>query len=145
MKLEALTCIFFIQLLTTASASNNIGYDAILAIVIAELVFAFSVGVVCIIFSFNLFRTLKESSEVYNNLPIGDLPARNANMKNGANNADPYDYSTFQERETYSFGSEAELDYEGRADGGEMEEGKEGEADGFGGVVNTFTSYLKFW
>ena len=145
MKFNLITAISFLMCLVTAAASNNIGYDAILAIVIAELVFAFSVGVVCIVFSFNLFRTLKESSEV--SMSTGDLPPRGGKTSSQSNlngAGDPYDYSTFHERETYSFGSEAEMDYEGRADGAAEpeEEAKDGD---FSAVVSTFTSYLKFW
>ncbi len=138
-----------LSLFSLVSAST-IGYDAILAIVIAELVFAFSVGVVCIVFSFNLFRTLKDSQETYGNLPTGDLPPRltNVNNKNSQNNlvnggTDPFDYSTFHERETYSFGSDAEMDYEGRAD--DPLPDRESESGNVVGVMGTFGSYLKFW
>jgi hypothetical protein len=44
-----------------------------MVIVVLELVFAFSVGIICVIFSFNLFRAL---SDLDQNLPIGDLPSR---------------------------------------------------------------------
>jgi hypothetical protein len=140
-----------LSILSLVSAST-IGYDAILAIVIAELVFAFSVGVVCIVFSFNLFRTLKDSQETYGNLPTGDLPPRlnNANNKSSQNNlvsagTDPFDYSTFHERETYSFGSEAEMDYEGRADDQLPDRERESESGNMVAVIGTFGSYLKFW
>ena len=54
----------------------SLGYDAVLAIVIAELVFAFSVGLVCVIFSLNLFLSLKDSQDTSSleHLTAGDLP-----------------------------------------------------------------------
>lgn len=47
-----------------------------LTIVIIELAFAFSVGLVCVIFSLNLFMSLKESqdSTSLQHLTAGDLP-----------------------------------------------------------------------
>ena len=54
----------------------SLGYDAVLAIVIAELVFAFSVGLICVIFSLNLFLSLKDSQDTTSleDLTAGDLP-----------------------------------------------------------------------
>ena len=67
-------CLLLTFLVAARGKSDALGYDAVLAIVIAELAFAFSIGLVCIIFSFNLFRALKDSGEEYSDLPIGDLP-----------------------------------------------------------------------
>jgi hypothetical protein len=66
-----------IILLTRVSAADTkekASYDTVLAIVIVELVFAFMVGIVCIIFSFNLFRTIQNSKDTMENLAVGDLP-----------------------------------------------------------------------
>ena len=54
----------------------TLGYDAVLAIVIVELVFAFSVGLVCVIFSLNLFLSLKDSQDSVSlqHLIAGELP-----------------------------------------------------------------------
>ncbi len=59
----------------SSSAAAPIAYNAILALVVVEVVFAFSVGIICIIFSFNLLRALKETpSEQMDRLSIGNLP-----------------------------------------------------------------------
>ena len=63
-------------LLTIAvvQARSPIGYDAIVVLVVIELIFAFGVGVTCIVFSLNMFRALNRSPEVYRSLPVGDFP-----------------------------------------------------------------------
>lgn len=45
-------------LLTTSSAVCSVDYDAVLSIVVVELVFAFSIGLICILFSLNLYKAL---------------------------------------------------------------------------------------
>ena len=65
-------------------------YDLIFAIVILEVLFAFSIGLICIVLSFNLFMALKDSSLSEQRqllqvgpaghrrdelLPLGDFPA----------------------------------------------------------------------
>lgn len=61
----------------SATTSSPIAYSAVLAIVIVELIFAFSVGIACIFFSFNLFRALKETSnDQISSMPEGYLPPR---------------------------------------------------------------------
>jgi hypothetical protein len=89
---------------TMASSSSPIAYDIILAVVILELIFAFSVGLVCIIFSFNLIVALKDTSnEVIDTLPEGDLPPSRISLhqrgssfdvNNGNNNRDTFDESS---------------------------------------------------
>lgn len=65
---------------TSASTSSPIAYSAVLAIVIIELIFAFSVGIACIFFSFNLFRALKDSpNDLISSMPEGYLPPRAPN------------------------------------------------------------------
>jgi hypothetical protein len=60
-------------LFVDAVSHSPISYNTLMVIVVLELVFAFSVGIICVIFSFNLFRAL---SDLDQNLPIGDLPSR---------------------------------------------------------------------
>ncbi len=55
-------------------AASPVAYNTILVIVIIELIFAFAIGVVCILFSFNLLRALKDASA--ETLTSGDLPPR---------------------------------------------------------------------
>eukprot|EP01041_Mallomonas_annulata_P007074 gene7074-14388_t len=56
-------------------ATSPIGYDAIFTLVVLELVFAFGVGVSCILFSINLIRALGDSpSQSYQNLSDGSFP-----------------------------------------------------------------------
>ena len=83
-----------------------IGYDAILAVVIVELVFAFGIGISCIVFSFNLFRELNNSDVDVS--PVGDLPNRQSLHRKptivsavGSDN----DYNTFDFRHTIGTGS----------------------------------------
>ncbi len=155
MQLRSRAILLSFLICVIPTSASTIGYDAILAIVIAELIFAFSVGVVCIVFSFNLFRTLKHSHED-NDLSRGDIPSRHftsgGNIKNSSQNnlvngvTDPNDYSTYQERETYSFGSEAELDFEGRIDGAATGgDERDSEGNGMVAVFTTFASYLRPW
>ena len=80
-KLQLLICIAFLLLspfdvsvvFVSAVQHSPISYNALLVLVAVELVFAFSVGIICVIFSFNLFRAL---SDLETALPIGDLPSR---------------------------------------------------------------------
>lgn len=54
-------------------------YDAVLALVIVELIFSFSVGISCIIFSCNLLRELRSrenEQETEAQFAVGDLPNR---------------------------------------------------------------------
>ena len=57
-----------------ASSASPVAYNTILVIVSIELIFAFMIGVVCILFSFNLLRALKDASP--ETLSAGDLPPR---------------------------------------------------------------------
>ena len=92
-----------------------IGYDAVLAVVIVELVFAFGIGISCIVFSFNLFRELNNCDVDVS--PVGDLPNRQSLHRKptvvsavGSDN----DYNTFDFRHTVgtSNGTERYSDYD---------------------------------
>ena len=54
------------------NSNPPIGYQAILALVCVELVFAFGVGLTCVIFSFNMLRALRGSDG--DSLGVGELP-----------------------------------------------------------------------
>ena len=69
-------------------------YDLIFAIVVVEVLFAFSIGLICIVLSFNLFMALKDSSLSEQRhlmqvgptghrrddlLPVGDFPTIESN------------------------------------------------------------------
>ena len=49
------------ECIKTVTAQSTLSYDAVLTIVIIELVLSFSIGVICILFSYNLFRAIKDS------------------------------------------------------------------------------------
>ena len=139
------------------------GYELILTIVIVEVIFSFVIGVVCIILSFNLFRALKDSPNVYTGMPVGEFPlsrgASNTNVNGGGDSdrasdagrsSTPHspadretgDYSTFRDpRITGSFGSEAEMDFEGVADGSTPQLPQ----NNLLGVVKSVTGYLRLW
>lgn len=53
-----------------------IGYDAVLVVVLIELIFAFGIGISCIIFSFNMYREVSLSGDKMDTLPVGELPSR---------------------------------------------------------------------
>jgi len=61
----------------------DIGYETILILVILELIFAFGVGLSCIIFSINLVRAISSSHNSFQNMPIGTFPhdRKNASAK----------------------------------------------------------------
>lgn len=150
------------SILATASASSA-GYDLILTIVIVEVIFSFVIGVVCILLSFNLFRALKDSNDTYTVLPSGEFPLSRGPSHNALNGGDPdriseyagrnssphspndrdgnIDYSTFRDpRSMGSFGSDAEMDFEGMAEGYVPPN----ESNLFG-VVKSVAGYLRLW
>lgn len=127
-----------------AAVRSPFDYEAVLIIVIIELVFAFSVGFTCIIFSYNLFRALSQSEALSHDV----LPSSNvlSNVKpdfkpvptqppnsNGA-------YSTFVPDVHPPHGLEEEEDEE-------MDiESKTGpEEKGLIAALRPFTSYLRLW
>ena len=67
-----------------------IGYDAVLVVVLIELIFAFGIGISCIIFSFNMYREVSLNGDKMDALPVGELPSRqtfrNSNMSGNSNN-----------------------------------------------------------
>jgi hypothetical protein len=118
---------------------KSIAYHAILAVVITEVVFAFSVGIICIVFSFNLFRTLKETpSEEINSLPVGSLPpSRLTNMRSpGASFSSPPDttYNAFSRQSEPA--EDLEMDSEEQLPGYQPPPES---------IFETFGTYLRWW
>jgi len=69
---------------------SGYAYDLIFVIVVLEVLFAFSIGLICIVLSFNLFMALKDSSSRQllqadptdrsnDLLPLGDFPVIESN------------------------------------------------------------------
>jgi len=72
MSLLFYQAVFIYMLLPFCQAASSIQYDAILALVVLELVFAFGVGLSCILFSINLIRAINDPS--LSHVPSGTFP-----------------------------------------------------------------------
>lgn len=137
-----------LQILPSA-ARSPFDYDVVLAIVIVELVFAFGVGLICIIFSYNLFRAIKESESLPHdgNLPSSFLPTSQRTSKSEPPKSEPTqsaDYNTFHEGKELPDSLLDEYD----SDDYELEKKKGTQREHNGGVVpilKTFTNYLRLW
>lgn len=145
--------------LAYASSSSPVAYDIILIIVILELIFAFSVGVACILFSFNLILTLKESSsEMMDSLAVGDLPPSRVSLHQ--RDSETSKRETFDE--SHESKAEGTLDYKtfrdnprsrtmnGVSFGSEFDVERQlpdhqPQPNGFGQVLRTFYSYIRLW
>lgn len=133
--------------------SDGAAYDTVLAIVILELIFAFGVGIVCVIFSFSLVRSLGDAEDEMAALADGELPPnRRSNLyKNtaaavAAGSMSPYqqsgravtgDLKSFQSgalRSSDSLDAVSEMDSETQQPGVPQP-----------GLLHSFTSYLKLW
>mmetsp|Transcript_18415 Transcript_18415/g.40963 ORF Transcript_18415/g.40963 Transcript_18415/m.40963 type:complete len:144 (-) Transcript_18415:26-457(-) len=117
-----------------ASTTGAFGYDVILAIVIIEVIFAFSIGVVCILLSFNLFRALKDSP----NGAVGEFPLSRGNSYNDLD----ADYSTFAKDNGGggvggSVISDEEMDFEGVHEGGQE--------SSLVGIARSVFAYIRIW
>lgn len=80
---KLLQILYFTQVIISINAQSTLSYDAVLTIVIIELVLSFSIGVICILFSYNLFRAIKDS-ENDDEAEDSDLnlPGANNNISN---------------------------------------------------------------
>jgi hypothetical protein len=126
-----------------------LGYDAVLIIVIAELVFAFGVGVGCVLFSFNLVKTVYKSEE--NALQVGQFPLSppRENMLNPILSRIPSLFSNDQPLDDEEVGRSYSIF---SADNASREEGKTtslGEEDKpiteFAAILKSFTDYIRFY
>eukprot|EP00600_Ochromonadales_sp_CCMP1393_P006523 CAMPEP_0174953778 /NCGR_PEP_ID=MMETSP0004_2-20121128/46_1 /TAXON_ID=420556 /ORGANISM="Ochromonas sp., Strain CCMP1393" /LENGTH=149 /DNA_ID=CAMNT_0016201495 /DNA_START=50 /DNA_END=499 /DNA_ORIENTATION=+ len=143
------------------STTGTIGYDVILAIVIIEVLISFSIGVVCILLSFNLFRALKDLPNVYTGVPVGEFPlSRGTSLENmlestsGDGYSDIADYSTFpppsqnehsgprDTRFSSYGGSEDGLLYEDALDPGE---GGADEEQTLWAIARSVAAYIRIW
>ena len=136
--------------LASARAESAAGYNVILTIVIVEVIFAFMIGVVCILLSFNLFRALKDSPDTYTGLPVGEFPlsrGSNYNFQNeyeaGSSEEVWRDSEPANQRDPRmgSFGSDAEMDFEGVAEGYDPRTAN----SNLVGVLRTVVGYLRLW
>ncbi len=107
-------------------------YDAIFVIVIIELVFAFSVGIVCIIFSFNLLRAVSQTD---NNAVT--LSPRKFNYSRLSNVVDhtSSSRSLSSDHEFFYDSDDGELDYESTPKASST----------ITSMLKSFTDYLRLW
>lgn len=140
-----------LALAVTAHAGSAAGYNVILTIVIVEVIFSFMIGITCILLSFNLFRALKDSPDSYTGLPVGEFPLSRGSNYNfaeydteaGNPNAGDYDEHAGSARDPRigSFGSDAEMDFEGVAEGYDPRTANSNLA----GIARTVVGYLRLW
>lgn len=117
-----------------------ITHDVILAVVAVELLFAFSVGITCIIFSFNLLRAIKESAESEQlTLGQGDLPLFGGSAQRPSNLAQQEEVTLLESGTTVTSTAPTRM----MSQGSEMD--YEDPQVGSLGVYHTFVSYLRLW
>ena len=127
---------------------SPLGYDAILVMVIIELFIAFAVGILCIIFSCNLYRAVKDSETT---LRYGDLPPRafysskpnkfpieNESIIENLNNKSYQDFE--RKHPNYNTHDESyDMEYETESID------PQGQPKGFLTIMESFTEYLRLW
>lgn len=153
--------------LSAVEAASPVAYNTILVIVVLELLFAFSIGVICILFSFNLLRALKDSpSEVLHSMSAGELPPSRRSQSafvaqepqsgynpllmgsdSGGDLSDFHDAEDFHPAYQRQPSTESEIDVERRLSVARGSEAvpSTGGTSGVMGVISTFASYLKLW
>lgn len=128
---------------------SPIGYDAVLAVVVVELVVAFAIGISCILFSFNLFRELS-NDELEVDLRGGDLPSRTTLATKSPMVRSPptntSEYNTFETRDSDIGGpqinhEDAEAVLEEKVES-EDEGSERGTATWV--ILNSFLDYIRF-
>lgn len=139
-----------LALVSSVSAESAAGYNVILTIVIVEVIFSFMIGITCILLSFNLFRALKDSPDSYTGLPVGEFPLSRGSNYNFADydteagNPNTGDHDSDQgarDPRMGSFGSDAEMDFEGVAEGYDPRTANSNLA----GIARTVVGYLRLW
>jgi hypothetical protein len=127
-----------------------VDYDVIVTIVVIELVFAFSIGIICILFSINLILAIKDNPEGANlTIAAGDFPPSvpvirgSFSTRRISNEPDtvhtPLTIDSPERQRIMSHESE-EMDIETPLDPNAPRPG-----EGFFGVLQSFTSYLRIW
>lgn len=121
-----------------SSTAAPIAYDAILALVIIEVVFAFSVGIICIVFSFNLLRALKDvPTEQMDRLSVGNLPPSRPTQQGRAGSVDSNTGLLPRASNTRHPSQDSEMDSEVQLPGYEPPPPES--------IFETFASYLRWW
>jgi hypothetical protein len=133
-------------------ATFYMNYEIILAIVIGELVFSFSLGIICILFSLNLLRAISENESIGDNLPSPSpfVISRQASAQDARKSNTSSDYHTFLgENVPPSLEEYASDDYEllhsRQYDFLEDESESTENEGGFGAAIRSFTNYLRLW
>jgi hypothetical protein len=122
-----------------------INYKTVLVIVIVELVFAFSIGLMCIIFSINLFRAIKESESVEDldgngKQKLEDLShSPNSCSYGSVSSSEYYDITPTEDVIIYIDEDEPEMDLERKLN----ETGNY--STGMGSVLMSLGPYLRLW
>eukprot|EP01039_Chlorochromonas_danica_P003219 gene3216-3525_t len=121
-----------------------IDHNVIIAIVAIELAFAFSVGIVCILFSFNLLRAIKESPDEDNlTLTHGNFPPSRGLLRGNSfavNNTTTEEIIPFTTDHGRQMSKESELDEEIVIDPQVYAQSTTSL-----GLVQSFASYLRLW
>lgn len=159
-KLRLLTALAVLSALLLDTVSASVTYDTVLTFVILELVFAFGVGIVCIIFSFSLVRSLGESKETMHQLPDGDFPSnvkskagRKSVMAFQQNQNQSQTYNNLQEDGSFMrsvqglprINNVLERSGDNLSEMDSETQPHDEDAAPQPGLVSTFTSYLKLW
>ena len=162
-----LTLILSLTFLSSVLSQSKITYNIVLIFVILELVFAFSIGLICILFSYNLFKAIKESESSQDIAEYADNMSYNSihssiygthNLENGGEtkgNNHNYDLTKYHDvhgditYDRHDTGSgendeDSEYDYEKELDDESQGEGEYGEVS-IGSIIQSFTPYLKLW
>lgn len=115
-----------------------------LALVIVELVFAFSVGVGCVLFSINLVRSVYDSEE--NTIKIGQFP-KNTPRENPLAPYFPRMTSVFSNPSLTSVEDEEAMRYSQFSESGQntKPETANKPISEFATVVKSFTDYIRFY
>jgi len=124
-----------------------LGYDAVLAVVVVELVVAFAIGISCILFSFNLFRELS-NDELEVDLRGGDLPSRTTLVGKSPMMRSPptntSEYNTFETRDSDVGGPQIEQEDAEAAISEKMEQDEETQAQEPHTIIVILNSFLDY-
>lgn len=128
----------------------SIGYTSVLIIVIIELTFAFGVGVGCILFSFNLLRSVYSAEENTYATASGAFPRAKSttvmdNSESRSTLDEPlFEYNTFDDSQQVTSMSETSLmSPSGSIDRGYNQERNHPQT--VFGIVKTFTDYMRIY
>lgn len=154
----------------TQDEGVEVTYDIVLVIVISELIFAFGVGLSCVVFSVNLVKAVRLEREdttgddnCHNRTSLvsgGGSEEVKREMSGDGNRGNSVacgdlDYNTFrysewtgssEDRLDTGEDSDTEISSEPRTEGVDDDDvSNEGELSLFEGVLENFTEYLRVW